>query len=216
MRAIAQLFLRPGGPPESAAGSASAPSSAAIALGVLCAERDARSIGAAVALVVARARRAPCIAVVTWTRERQAPLELAAPAAGSARRFAASLALRGLDTCAAGRLVQVPLATGEDEAVAQCGRALAAADRIPTVLVVGGPRSSAFDELLATRDALVVATPPDADPELARLALAAAPCASATACSPKLDAVGRALAAAGVGLTPALRTSLRPVAALLA
>jgi len=96
-------------------------------------------------------------------------------------------------------------------------RATAAAGDAPTVLALGGPRVSAFDELLGDQDLVVVATPSGTDPALARLALAglASGAARTCACEVPPPRPARTVAAAGLALLPSARRALAvPVEAL--
>jgi hypothetical protein len=101
--------------------------------------------------------------------------------------------------------VDEPLARLPGELLADAAtRALAAAGPLPTLLAVAA-RDDAIDALLATRDAMLVALPPSAEPALARLALAGAlelvaragPLARAVPLPLALDPLQRTLAVAG-------------------
>lgn len=209
---VAGLFVRPEERTSQSRPSRSPAPSAATTLAVVCAASDARPLGAAVALAAARARRSPCALVATWTGAPNPSLELVGPSSMAARRLAASLDARGLNGHPAGRLVHVPLPVAESEAAALAKRAIAAARAAPAVLVVGGPRTAGFDDVLAGSDLAVVVTPADSEPLIAELACRAMPLPAVVACTPSLGIAGRTLAAAGICLVPSLRAALRPVA----
>ena len=136
-----------------------------------------------------------------------------APARPAAARLAASLAGRGHDARAAGRLVLVRLAGADEDAASEALRVGAAAGAAPTVLALAGPRAAAFDVALAAQDLVVVAVPPAADPALAQLAVIGLDRAVVCPLPPADPA--RALAAAGLALLPSARRALAaPVAAL--
>lgn len=109
--------------------------------------------------------------------------------------------------------MHAPLPVAESEAAATARRAIAAAHGVPTVLVVGGPRTDALGELLGECHLVVVATPRGSEPLLAELACAAMPlpASAVVACTPALGLAGRALSGAGIGVVPSLRAALRPV-----
>jgi hypothetical protein len=181
------------------------------AVAILCAAEDARAVGVAAATLLARRARASCGLVAIWTAPaaHRHP-DARPPASRGARRLAAALASRGLDAVACRRAAVVALPAAAADAVAATGRAWAAAGSAPAVLVVGGPRPAAFDDLLAEQDRVVVVTRPDASATIAPLALAALPSggpAPAT-CALGLGPVGRALAASGLAAPAALRAAL--------
>jgi hypothetical protein len=213
LRAVGGLFVAPA---EVAPGAEAVRRPPAVA--VVCSAGDAVTAGSALALAVAREWSAPCVLVAAWTGGAAQTHGLVAPAVGPARRLAANLAARGQDARASGRLVHVALPAGELDAVAAAERAIAAAGTAPTVLAVGGARTDAFDRLLAEQDVVLVATAPDADPELAALAAAAVPLPghAVASCSLAPAASTRALARAGVTLAPSLRAALRPALEALA
>jgi 2,4-dienoyl-CoA reductase-like NADH-dependent reductase (Old Yellow Enzyme family) len=209
LRAIAALFVAsPGPPPE-----ADLPGGRPAAVAVVCAGRDALTAGAAIGLALLRAQRAPYALVLTWTGAPCSSIGLTAPSRTAARRLVTSLAMRGQTAAlATGRLVHVALPPEEDDAIAASERAIAAARAGPTVLAVGGPRTSAFDHVLSAHDLVVVATSPAADPTLAQLAVEAVPLPerSVVSCVLAPTAPARLLAQAGIALTPSLRNALRP------
>jgi len=180
------------------------------AIGLLCRSADAQSLGAALGLALGARHRAPVVAVCVWTGETAAGVGWRAPARPAARRLAASLAGRGHDARAAGRLAIVRLAADAGEAAVQARRATAAAGSAPAVLALGGPRVAAFDELLAEQQLVVVATASGAEPALARLALAGLASATARACVCEVPSArpARSLAAAGLTLLPSARRAL--------
>ena len=188
------------------------PAQSAPAVAVLAPPADAAALGAALALALARDRRAPAAVVCVWSAA-QARRSGRAPARPAAARLATSLAGRGHDARATGRIVLVRLADADEDAASESLRVRAAAGAAPTVLALAGPRAAAFDVALAAQDLVVVAVPPTADPELAQLAVIGFD--RAVVCPlPPADPV-RALAAAGLALLPAARRALAaPVAAL--
>jgi len=177
---------------------------------VLAAPADALPLGAALGLALAGRRRAPVVAVCLWTTAAGGATGLRAPATLAARRLAASLAARGLDVRATGRLAIVQLAQAPDEAAGQARRALAAAGFAPAVLALGGPRAAAFDDLLGEQDLVVVATSGTTDPALARLAVAGLASAAVRACVCEMAPAqpARCLAGAGLTLLPSARRAL--------
>ena len=203
MNALRDLFLAPG--PAVQADERMAP----VALGVLVASAEAGVAGASVGLAAARAAGAPCALVCRWTgiEEQPGSSSLAVPAA---RRLCGRLTTRGLAAAARGRLVTVVLPASDTLARAAAERAMAAAD-VPTVLVIAGPRSAAFDPLLADLDRLVVVPPRDAPSGLAPLALDAAALlgrsTSVLHLPPATAAAQRLTIASGLALSPALRTA---------
>ena len=90
------------------------------------------------------------------------------------------------------------------------GRAVAAAGAAPAVLVLGGPRAAAFDDLLAAQDRVLVVTRPGSADAIGALAVAGLPAAGPPheTCALALGAVGRALAAGGLATPAALRRAL--------
>jgi hypothetical protein len=195
------------------------------AVAVLCAAEDAGAVGVATASVLARRARAACAVACVWTAppaERDPPGGARAAlsrdgdtrprGARAARRTAAALAARDLHARACGRAVAVALDADPAAALADARRALAAAGDAPTVVVLGGPRPAAFDELLVDRDRIVVLTRPGADAGLAALAAAGLPDAAPVpaVASVALGPAARALAAAGLVVPAALRRALDP------
>jgi hypothetical protein len=202
----------------------------ATSLGLLAPARDLPAIAAAVGLAIARTAPA---ALVCLAAPGPSP-GLRAPARPAAARLAASLRARGLEASARGRLALAHLggeplahAGGEpparlpDEPLADAAtRALAAAGPLPTLLAVAA-RDDAIDALLATRDAILVALPPSAEPALARLALAGAlelvvragPLARAAPLALDLDPVQRTLALAGVRAPRAISAAVAELVA---
>ncbi|HWI08350.1 MAG TPA: hypothetical protein VNT54_12655 [Solirubrobacteraceae bacterium] len=189
-----------------------APPRAPASLAVLAPAADAPALGAALALALARRERATAALVCVWAPVAGDRL-WRAPAAPAAARLARALAARGHDARASGRLVVVRLATPCEPAAAEALRATAAAGRAPAVVALGGPRTAAFDALLAQQDVVVVAVAPGADPALARLATEGLE--RSVACEVPPADPARALAAAGVALLPSTRRALAaPIAVL--
>jgi hypothetical protein len=179
-------------------------------IAVLSAAADAQALGAGLGLALARHRRAPVAAVCVWTGDVETRTGWRAPALPAARRLAATLAARGHDARATGRLAVVRLPTPAGDAAAGARRAAGAAGAAPTVLALGGPRDAAFDDLLAVQDLVVVATPRGTQPTLARLAVAGLAPATAGACACEVPpgAGARVLATAGLTLLPSARRAL--------
>jgi hypothetical protein len=200
-------FVTPGEAPEPAC--AEWPPRTPPGVAVLAAASDALALGAALGLALAHARRAAVAVVCVWSHEDVAHQAWTGPPLPAARRLAASLAARGHDARAAGRLAVVSLSGGGEAAAAEARRALAAAGAAPAVLALGGPRDAAFDALLADQDLVVVATAGGADPVLARLALAGLQDARrACVCEVPAAHPARVLAAAGIALLPSARRAL--------
>jgi hypothetical protein len=184
-------------------------------LGVLAAPGEADVAAASLALALAAGRRAACAVVCRWS-----PDDAGAPRAGlatvAARRLAERFCGRGLAAGARGRLVHVALPVAANEARAAAERALAAADEIPVVIVVAGPRPPALDPLLATVDRLVIVPSSDALAGLEPLALTAAAHlgrATGTLHLPAPSIATRLLTTHGFTLPPSLR---HPTTAALA
>jgi len=181
------------------------------AAAVLCPAEDARAAGVALAALLARRARAACGLACIWTApEPHRHPEASAPPSRAARRLAATLTPRGIDARACGRVVAVALESDPAAALAAAGRAVAAADAAPVVVVLGGPRPAAFDELLGGQDRLLVLTRPGADPAMSALAVAGLPPDGppAVACTVGLGPAARAIAAAGLAVPAALRRAL--------
>jgi len=179
---------------------------------VLAPPADAPALGAVLGLMLARRERAPVAVVCVWPAVAARP-RWRAPALPAAGRLAAALVARGLDARGSGRLVVVRLAAQCDEAAAQARRASAAAGPAPVVLALAGPRAAAFDALIAAQDLVVVALPADAEPAMARLAVAGLE--RGLTCEIPPSHAARSLAASGFALLPSARRALAaPVAAL--
>jgi hypothetical protein len=187
---IARVFVVPSARPEPVA--TAAPTAA------VCGPQ-AEATAAALALLL-RARGP--VVVCAWSAAAQRP---SAPPTVGARRLAASLQARGLDAAATGRLVAVRLDAEPHVAVAEAGRAMAAAGDAPVVTAICGPRDPAFDGLLDGQDVTVVAAG-DVPDELVRLGVAALGHKAVAVSS--LPAASRWLARAGLWATPAARRAL--------
>ncbi len=182
------------------------------AVALLAPPTHAPAVGAALGLALARAVRAPVCLVCVWA-PGAARAGWRAPALPAAARLAATLRARGHDAAGSGRLVLVRLSSCGDEAATQASRVSAAAGCAPNVLALAGPRSAAFESLLAAQDLVVVALAPGADASLAQLA--GAGLEHALTCALPAADPARALAAAGVVLLPSTRRALAaPVAAV--
>lgn len=175
---------------------------------LLASGSDALALGAALGLALIGARRAPSAVVCAWTAAGRAPWR--APAHPAARRLALALTARGLVAHASGRLAFVTLEPAADDAALQAQRAVAVAGSAASVLALGGPRTPAFDALLAQQDLVVVATTSGADQALAALALAgvAALAARTSTVVVGSSVPGRTWAIAGVALLPSARRLL--------
>ena len=181
------------------------------AVAVLCAAEDARAVAVATAALLARRARAPCSLACVWTApDPHRHSEARPPAGRGARRLATALSARGVDALACGRSAVVALPADPDDALRTLARATAAAGAAPVVLVLGGPRAAAFDDVLAGQDRLLVVTRPGAEATIGALALAGLPAGgpSHAACVLALGPFARALAAAGLATPAALRRAL--------
>lgn len=113
---------------------------------------DAVVMGAALAAELRARGRYRSAVVLLWDPQRDGQHPL--PAWPGPRRLAETLA--GCDPVAPrGRIVQVQLSHDAEPAAAAAVSLVRTVD-VPTVVVVAGPRTSVFDQLLATRDVLVV------------------------------------------------------------
>lgn len=129
---------------------------------------EAVAVGAALAGELRCRNRARVALLLVFDPVRETPAPL--PAWPSTRALGASLG-EGHAGAPRGRLVVVQLPSEPRAAVAAADR-LAREAEVPTVLVVGGPRASAFDDLLARRDVLVVVESDGLAGSLAELATA--------------------------------------------
>jgi hypothetical protein len=188
--AIARVFVAPSARPEPVA--TAAPTAA------VCGPQ-ADAVGAALALLL-RARGP--VVVCAWAG---AVHRASAPPTVGARRLAGSLQARDLEAAATGRLVFVRLDAEPHVAVAEAGRAAAAAGDAPVVTAICGARDPAFDGLLDGQD-LAVVVAGDAPHELVRLGVAALGHRAVAASS--LPATSAWLARAGLWATPAARRAL--------
>jgi hypothetical protein len=203
VRATLAEWLAPEESPVRDAAPAVAPAAA-----VVGAAAEAAALGAALALVLAR-RNGSSAAVLCLAGT--SPPAWHAPAVPAARRMCGALRARGLPARASGRLAIVPLAAAASEAALEAGRTFAAAGAgSAAVLVLGGPRDSAFDALLARVDVALAAVPAAAPGSLAALAVAGLEAAGprTVAAAQPLTGVGSALAAAGVLVPPGVRRAL--------
>jgi hypothetical protein len=214
--ATGEDFVRPDEGPARACADPAPRTPAGIAL--LSPAADAPALANALGLVLARRHRAGVVVVCVWTGDRAvAAGAWRAPPPPAARRLTATLAARGHDARAAGRLAVVRLPAAPEDAVTHARRVGAAAGWAPVVLALGGPRTALFDELLYEQDLVVVATPRGTDPALARLAVGSLPTAGSRVCVCEIPPAhpARALAAAGLALLPSARRALAgPVEAL--
>lgn len=172
-------------------------------IGVICAGDDGLAVGGAVAngMVAACGTGTGVLAVVAGPC-RTPTARAWVPAGRTARRLAASLALREVPAWPRGRVVVAWLDDDPDVAAAQAGRVDAAAGPAPVVTLVGGARCAATDGLLRAQDATLVVVPAGAPQPLRTLA-AAEPGARVLAAG--VPAVARALALTGMPILPAVR-----------
>ena len=133
---------------------------------VLGAGADAAALAAAVAGELRARGGARTALLLVWdpSGTPAAPI----PAWPAARGLAAKLG-PSHEVAARGRLVRVQLPPDPETAAAAAAR-LTAAARVPSVLALRGPRSSAFDGLLRTRDLLVLLESADLPHALSGLA----------------------------------------------
>lgn len=199
------LFVAPGA--LAGAEPAARPVTRPASVAVLAPAVDAPWIGAAVGLALVRAGEAPFALVCTWCPETPASRPWAAPASRACRRTAAALAGRGHAAVAARRLVRLVLDGDEGLAAAEAARAWGVVPDAPMVLAVGGPRGEALDDLVRRQDHVMICSPPGAPARLAEVARAGLrDLAPETVSEHVLAAApgGRALALAGVGVSPGL------------
>jgi hypothetical protein len=156
-----QFFVAPAPPVAFAP-----PRTRAATVGVLAPEVDLLAAAGAEAAALRRAAGASAALVCVWRRPAVAP----APGLPAAARLAAKLRRREIPARAAGALCVVALPHDAAEAARAATAAMAAADA-PAV-VATTRRDAAFDGLLATLDALVLAAGPATDPVLAGVATA--------------------------------------------
>lgn len=176
---------------------AEAVETAAVTTAILCGPDDARFAGSAVAL----ADRGAAV-VVAWG-DGVRPPSTRAPVSRAARRLAESLTSRGHEAVATGRLVHVLV----DDLPRHGARVAAAAGSARCVAVVAGPRDDAVDAILRLHDRVLVDAD-DAVADLALLSLAHADVPASRLVLADAPPAARALAEAGVALTPALRRLL--------
>jgi hypothetical protein len=187
------------------------PRAAALPPGValLCPPAHARALGMAAALLLARRARARAGLVVVWAEPHVARPATAVGAGPAARRLASTLAGRGLEADAAGRLAVVVVPADPVQAAAAAARAIAAGGPAPSVLVLGR-RDPAFDALLGDQDRVLVAASPGADGALHALAVAglASVAAQIQACRVEPSPLARAIAAWGLWVPATVRRPL--------
>ncbi|HEX8120602.1 MAG TPA: hypothetical protein VF549_04970 [Solirubrobacteraceae bacterium] len=160
--------------------------------------------GAAGLALAARCRTSHALVAIWGAADRP----IRAPATGPARRLAATLAARGHDATATGRLTVVRLAGALQEAAREADRAAAAAPEVPTAVVLAGARDAAADALLHAQDAALVALPAGSDDAVADLTVAGLVALGVEATVvelPPASPPARALAASGAALVPPLR-----------
>jgi hypothetical protein len=208
---LARLFLEPQAsvatperdvrwlPPGEPAASLE-PSSSLGRVAVVCAPRDARLAGGAVALAFP-----PPALILEWTGE-EGVVPQDRPCSPGARRGATLLGKRGLVAATAGRVVRVGLPATEDEA-AETARGILRQSEDATVLVVAGPRGPTMEDVLAGHDRILLAIRPGVDAEMTGLALAALErLAPSVALELPSSPAAAALARSGTALVSPLRT----------
>jgi hypothetical protein len=207
-------------PPAATAPRALAPP----VIAVIADRRDIAPLAAGVALLTAAAHRAPCGVVVLDDQAAPAPAagddhpRTAAPlAAPAARRLWASLAARGVDARAAGRLVTAGLPPADEpSALAATERTLAAAGAAgaATVIGLGTPRAPGLDRALAACDLGLILVRPGQervlDLAIDDLAAARIPARGAAA---RVRPSARLLTTRGLAVPPSLRATLAPLLA---
>lgn len=212
VRALVEHFVAPAGDeghrPRRVAAPAGAVTGVPPAVGLLCGSRRARSAGCAVGLHLVRRHRAGAAVVAVWTGEDpRAAASAGAPAGREARRLVRALAGREIAAQAAGRLAVAELPAAPDAAAQVAAHVLAVGAAVPTVLVLAGPREDPLDDLLASRDLVLVADVGDA--LLADVAVGALQRRGVRARRCALPAPqATAMAARGAGLLPAARRGL--------
>lgn len=134
------------------AGRLAVPVASPVAGAVIAAGADAVVLGAALAGEMRARHRVTTALVLVWHPGGQVPVAM--PAWPAARALADALA-DGDDVSARGRLVELRLPQDPQAAAAAAAR-LTRESRVPTVLILAGPRPSEFDALLAGCDVVVV------------------------------------------------------------
>jgi hypothetical protein len=170
-----------------------APATTAPSLGVLAPARELPAVALAAGLAIVHGWPAALVCLPA----SMLPPAPRAPARRAAVRLAASLTARGIEADARGRLAVARLPDEPEQLAGAAARALPAAGALPTVLAVAH-RGSAADELLAQRDAILVALGPATEPTLAELVLVGATelAPSAAALTLALDPIQRTLSLA--------------------
>lgn len=212
MRALVEHFVAPADEPDPRPRRDLTPARivAAVppAVGLLCGSRRARSAGCALGLHLVRRHRSGAAVVAVWTGdEPPAGATVGGPAGREARRLVRTLAGREVEAHAAGRVAIADLPAAPGEAAAIAAQVLAVGAAVPTVLVLAGPREDSLDELLASRDLVLVADTGDA--LLADVAVTALQRRGVQARRCALPAPqATAMAVRGAGLLPAARRGL--------
>lgn len=212
MRALVEHFVAPAdaghAPPREHDAPARAVAAVPPAVGLLCGPRRARSAGCAVGLYLVRRHRAGAAVIAVWTGEDpRAAASAGAPAGREARRLVRALAGREIAGHASGRVAVVDLPAAPEAAAAVAAQVLAVGAAVPTVLVMAGPREDPLDELLVSRDLVLVADTDDG--LLADVAVAALQRRGVQARRCALPAPqAAAMAVRGAGLLPATRRGL--------
>ena len=142
-----------------------APAASPVVGAVVGAGADAVVLGAALAGEIRARHRSTTALVLVWHPGGQVPVAM--PAWPAARALADALADAD-DASARGRLVELRLPQDPSAAAAAAAR-LTRESRVPTVLVIAGPRPSEFDALLARCDVVAVLAAGDEPTSLAGL-----------------------------------------------
>ena len=168
---------------------------------------DAVTFGSALAGELRARSRSRTALLLVWDPAAATPP--ATPAWRAARRLAAALS-GSHDVAARGRLVRLQLPHDATAAAAAATR-LTGSARVPTVVVLGGPRSAAFDGLLSSLDLLVVLRSAECPSSLTDLAVAQLRQVNdrIEVERPIVGSARRALAACGLGRARSLGARLR-------
>lgn len=163
LRALVEHFVAPVADGERPARTSVDPVACGVAavppaVGVLCRPRQAATAGVVVALRLAQRHRARAAVVALWPPARHGGLGVpGALPTREARRVAAALGARDLETHVAGRVALAVLPSDQQDAATMAERAFAVAAHLPTVLVLAGPRDEPLDAVLRARDLVLVA-----------------------------------------------------------
>jgi hypothetical protein len=186
---LAGFFLAPGERPEEPV--ALPPAVRVVVLGT---PADTPPVGAALALSLRAADRAPAAVVACWRSGEELRRTAATRAAA---RLAARLTAHELPTTPRGRLGWLALPPGPAAAAEALRRASALVEG-PLVTALAGVRPPELEALVAEHDLAVVAAHPDSALARAALARLAERGVAVAACPPPRRGLPRALVLAGV------------------